>query len=359
MTPELEKLNKGNFILPVMAKIAKKHNIPFVLNDTYSGKCAMIKFPNHNFIIWDIPFNINPSGSIKVCMNKDICSSFLARNGFSVPKSENYTRTSKEKNEDLYMPMMDFFINAKNNGFNYPLIIKPATLSQGIGIVKVNNEKEASEALKISLNNKAKTFIIQEYVKGNDYRIVVLGGKILQAYKRVPFHIVGNGKNTIKELIQNKIDSFIKQERDKKVDINDERILNSVKEKGYLMNDILKEGEILKLQDISNLSLGGTSIDCSETISPYFQDIAINVAKTLNLDMCGIDIIAKDIENPNSRDYNILEVNSAPGLDNYLYPNKEEQEKYVEYLYEQVFFFLMNKDKLLKEKDNNKVITRR
>lgn len=357
MNEELTKLNKGKYVLPVMEKIAQKYNIPFILNDTYTGKCAMIKFPNKPFIIWDLPFNINYSGSVKICMNKDICSSFLQRNGFLVPKSENYTRRSKEKNIDLYEPIMQFIENLEDNGFNYPLIIKPATLSQGKGISKIYNKEEAEEIVKSTLSDKEleknKTFIIQEFAKGNDYRIVVLGDKILQAYKRVPFHIIGDGNSTIEKLIDDKINSFIAAQRDKKVDKNDERILNNIKEAGYNFSDVLEVGKVLKLHNIANLSLGGTSVDCSKTISDYYSKMAIGVARTLNLDMCGIDIIAEDIENPENREYKILEVNSAPGLDNYLYEDNEKQEKYVEYLYEQIFVYLMNKKILEKEKQEN------
>jgi D-alanine-D-alanine ligase-like ATP-grasp enzyme len=183
-------------------------------------------------------------------MNKDICSSFLKRSGFNIPKSENYTRRSKEKNIDLYDSIIEFFETAEEKGFKYPLIIKPATLSQGVGIVKIHNKEEAKDVLKSLLMNKklenVKTFIIQEFVIGNDYRIVVLGDKILQAYKRVPFQIVGDGKSTINELIDKKINYFIEADRDKKVDKNDERILTNIEEAGYKMDDILEENKVLR-----------------------------------------------------------------------------------------------------------------
>ena len=326
MQEELARLNKGKFIMPVMEKIAKKHGIPFIINNTYTGRCAIIGFPNRSFAIWDIPFNINYSGSVKICKNKDICTHFLAANGFSVPKSENYTRRTTEKNSDLYKPMMEFFETAEERGFKYPLIVKPATLSQGIGITKIYNKEEAKEALKVTLNSKDRTFIIQEFAKGNDYRVVVLGDKILQAYKRVPFHVIGDGKRTIRELIDTKVQSFIEEDRDKKVDKNDPRIMECIKDAGYEIDDVLEEGKMLKLQNIANLSLGGIAVDCTNTISEYYKKMALSVAKRLNLDMCGIDIICEDLEDEENREYKILEVNSAPGLDNYLYDDKEKQE---------------------------------
>lgn len=339
----LERINKGYFSLPVMTKIADKYGIPYILNDTYSGSCAILMFEKGSFAIWDSPFNINASGSIKICSNKDICTSFLDRIGFSTPKSINYTRETTKKNNSLYEPMLDFFKNVPNNGFKYPLIIKPATLSQGIGVTKVNNYNEASEAIKISLESKSRTFIIQEYIEGNDFRIVVLGNKVIQAYKRVPFHIVGNGINTIKELLESKVKEFIENDRDKKVDKDDERILKCIKDKGYELNSILEQGETLNLQNIANLSLGGTSIDYTDQITPFFKNIAIKVAKALNLDMCGIDIITSSIGDENNCEYKILEVNSAPGLDNYLYSDELKQEKYVESLYEEVVKYIRNK----------------
>ena len=130
--------------------------------------------------------------------------------------------------------------------------------------------------------------------------------------------------------------------------------MECIKDAGYKIDDVLEEGKMLKLQNIANLSLGGIAVDCTNTISDYYKKMALSVAKKLNLDMCGIDIICEDLEDEENRDYKILEVNSAPGLDNYLYDDKEKQEKYVEYLYEQVFFHLMDKCSQEKEKQENR-----
>lgn len=346
----LEKINKGRFSLPIIIKIANKHNIPYLLNNTYSGSCAVLMFEKGNFAVWDTPFNINQVGSIKICSNKDICTSFLERIGFSTPKSINYTRETTKNNDSLYEPMLNLFKNVGKNGFNYPLIIKPSTLSQGIGITKVNNYEEAREAIKISLQSNSRTFVIQEYIEGNDFRIVVLGDKVIQAYKRVPFHIVGDGTHTIEELLDTKVKEFIENDRDKKIDKNDERIIKCIKDKGYKLDSILEENKILNLQNIANLSLGGTSVDYTNEITPFFKNMVVAVAKSLNLDMCGIDIITTSISDPNNKSYKILEVNSAPGLDNYLYDDELEQEKYVEKLYEQVILYVRNK---VNNKENN------
>ena len=293
----MEKVKYGKFALPYIIDIMNKRKISYSLNGTYSGKCVIVQGENKNIIFWDYPFNINTSSSIKVCKNKDICTHFLKINGLSVPNSENFTRLNKQINSDLIPLMYDFITTEKihNKGIEYPFIIKPSTLSQGEGIKKINSLSDALSYFDQINNIDCKTFIIQEFCKGNDYRVVVLGNTILQAYQRVPFHIIGDGTSKIYDLVEKKIEEFKNNDRDKLVDINDSRIWDSVLLKGKTKNDILKPNEKLVLQELANLSLGGTSVDITNKISNYYKEIAIKTAQKLNLDLCGIDIIAEDL----------------------------------------------------------------
>lgn len=334
----------GCYSLPIMIKFAKKYNVKYEINDTYSSKCILLKFDNGNVLLFDYPFNINRSASIKVCTNKDICSGFLTKLGFSVPTSINFTRRSTEKNTDLIPLMNSYLSNLSEHGLSYPLILKPSNLSQGSGIVKINNFEEAQVCFKHLNDYKTRTFILQQFVTGSDYRIVVLNGEVIQAYKRVPFGIIGDGSRSIYELVKEKIEKFADDDRDKPIDITDERIWNSVSKAGFTDQSILPAGKRLPLQDIANLSLGGTSEDYTNTISPYFKQISKDIAKSLGLELCGIDIISGDISDKNNREYYCLEVNSAPGLDNYLYSSPQKQAEYVNSLYEKIFRYLYNKN---------------
>ena len=337
MDKELKMLNEGHFSLPIITKLAKNFGIKYTINNTYTGKCLILEFPQSNVVVWDYPFNINSSASVKVCKNKDICNHFLKSFGFSVPSSINFTRRSSETNEANAKMILDFLLNdLDKSGMKYPLILKPAEMSQGVGVTKISNFEEAKVACSEIVKMKNKTFILQEFCEGNEYRVVVLGNEVIQVYQKLPFSIVGDGKRTIKELIMNRIQNFISQERDKKVDINDSRIWQSVEESGYTSFSVLKSGEKLSLQKIANLSLGGTSVDVLERVSTNFKSKFVNVSKSLGLDFCGIDVIAPDLTASSENNYKIIEVNSAPGLDNYLYDDKSKQEKYVESLYEQI-----------------------
>ena len=339
----MEKTSYGNYALPVIIKLAEKYNVEYLLNDTYTGKCLILMFDKQNVALWDSPFNINHSAAIKVCTNKDICTSFLKRLGYKVPISENFTRRSTEQNSDLIPLMYEFLGNLSSYNIDYPLILKPSNLSQGTGIVKLSNFEDAKKAVQHLNDYKTKTFIIQEFIKGNDFRIVVLNGEVIQAYERVPFSVTGNGVDSVYNLVSKKIMQFEADNRDKPVDINDERLWKCVAGAGLKPTDILEYGKTIKLQDIANLSLGGTSKDCTNTITGYFKNLSANIAKSLGLELCGIDILADSISDPQKTDYRILEVNSAPGLDNYLYSDLKKQDVYVESLYEKIFVYLLNK----------------
>lgn len=326
------------FVLPVLEEIAKEKKVE-IIPDKEEGNFSIFVFENgKRFIAKDYPFNINYAGSISLCTNKSACASFLQEMGFNVPKQKYFVRKSDV--EITISELKKFFSDPIGTlGFEFPMIIKPNSLSQGIGVYKINNSQDGILSAKKIMRLKEKLFILQEYCIGCDYRIVVLGDRVIQAYERIPFHIIGNGCDTIEKLINDKIYLSELSTRDKLIDINDTRIAKCILNQGYTMDSVLKQGEKCWLQDVANLSLGGTTNDLTECISPYYSQLAVDIAKSLNLNLCGIDIIAKDITNEKNIDYTILEVNSAPGLDNYAYDGKE-QEHYVKNLYKMVFDFI-------------------
>ena len=212
-------------------------------------------------------------------------------------------------------------------------------MSHWLGVYKISNEEEGIICAKKIMSLKENLFLLQEYCSGHDFRIVVLGDKVIQAYERVPFQIIGNGYDTIETILKQKVASFQLAGRDKSVDSSDSRIAKNIARQGYTLQSVLDPGVVCRLQDIANLSLGGPTADKTADISSYYQHLAIKIAQSLNLKLCGIDIIAQDITNPDNKDYTILEINSAPGLDNYVYEG-QQQDNYVKRLYSMVFDFL-------------------
>lgn len=334
----VQRPQKRHFVLPVLEEIAQSRDVK-IIPDKEEGNFSIFVFKNgKRFIAKDYPFNINYAGSISLCTNKAACASFLHTMKFRIPKQKYFVKKS-----DIEVTLTELKRHFDNPlellGFEFPMIIKPNALSQGVGVYKISTPKEGLVSAKKIMSLKEKIFLLQEYCPGHDYRIVVLNNSVIQAYERIPFCVIGNGCDTLEQLLEEKIASFEKAGRDKAVDISDSRVTKSIITQGYSLQTILNAGEVCKLQDIANLSLGGTTEDKTENITPYYTQLAVEIAQSLNLKLCGIDIIAKDITDPNNTDYFILEVNSAPGLDNYVYKG-QQQDDYVKKLYSMVFDFL-------------------
>ncbi|MEA5550131.1 cyanophycin synthetase [Anabaena cylindrica UHCC 0172] len=281
--------------------------------------------------------NINGFGSASLAKDKAFSNFFLRQFGYNVPEGQTFfneqicNKLSNPRNID------DGFNYAQKLGF--PLIVKPLNLSQGILVTKIDNQVEYYEvAEKILAKNSG--LIVERFCSGNDYRVVVLDHEIMAAYQRIPLSITGDGKSNILELIHHKQEKFVKDGRRKIIDFNDFRIHQKLQKQNLSFDSIIPQNKIVYLLDNANLSSGGESIDCTETIHPDFQQLSINITKDMGLRLAGVDIITSDITQP-IVDYTLLEVNGSPGLSNYA-ASGEMQAKKVENLYLKVLQALEN-----------------
>ncbi len=309
--------------------------------DAESGMYMVLKLPSGtNYVICNNPFNINTAGSAKLCNNKAGCSAYLKSYGFNVPIERYFV---KAKNTDSREEMNRAIRELRaETGVEFPFIIKPNNLSQGTGVMKIRTPEDIGEYAEMMSALKSGTFLVQEFIEARDYRITVLGGKVIQAYQRIPFRVVGDGVRTVSGLIQDETARFEQYGRDKRVRAEDKRIELNLRERGYAFSDIIPEGVIIPLQDVANLSLGGMSLDVTDQIAPYFEELAGAIAGCLNLVLCGADILAGDITDPKERYYRVIEVNSAPGMDHYAF-EKGTQDAYVKNLYRKIFDYIQTK----------------
>ncbi|WP_195265851.1 MULTISPECIES: cyanophycin synthetase [unclassified Clostridium] len=207
----------------------------------------------------------------------------------------------------------------------YPVVLKPQYGNQGKGVVlNIKNEKELLNVYK-TLKDKFKNLMIEKYYKGNDFRVCVVNYKVVAASRRMPPYVEGNGINTVIELID-KLNQNPERGEDHekyltKIKI-DEEVIKCINEQGKELDDILTSGETIFLRKNANLSTGGEAIDYTDEICEENINLCIRAAKTLNLDICGIDICAEDISKPIYNSGIIMEVNAAPGLRMHLNPSK-------------------------------------
>lgn len=206
----------------------------------------------------------------------------------------------------------------------YPLVIKPINGNHGRGITANINDKESALIAFDAAKNISRSVIVERYITGEDYRILVINYKFVAAAKRTPARVLGDGKSTIQELVD-------AVNKDPKRGFGHEKVLTYIKidemsktilsNKGYTVETILKEGEILNLKDTANLSTGGTSEDVTDVVHPYNIFMAERISKIIGLDICGIDIMTNNISEPLPETKGaVLEVNAAPGFRMHLDP---------------------------------------
>ena len=206
----------------------------------------------------------------------------------------------------------------------FPLVIKPVNGNHGRGITtNINSLDEALIGFK-EAKEVSRLVIVEKYITGEDHRLLVINNKLVAAAKRTPAHVIGDGKSTIQELV----DEVNKDERRgyghekvlTEIDINS-LTLEILKEMDMTTESVPKKGEMVKLKSTANLSTGGTAEDITELIHPYNVFMAERISKIIGLDICGIDIMAEDLTKPlNKSGGAVLEVNAGPGFRMHLQP---------------------------------------
>ena len=214
------------------------------------------------------------------------------------------------------------------NRIGFPVVVKPLDANHGRGVTINLTEDEQIEAAFEEAREKgnSRSILVESYVSGFDHRMLVVDKQLVAVAKRVPGHVVGNGKQTISELIE-EINS------DPRRGIGHEKVLTNLefdkqanrlmKDAGVTADSVLPQGDILYLRSTANLSTGGTAIDMTDVVHPDNKDMAERAIKAVGLDVGGVDFLIDDI----TRSYKdiggaIVEVNAAPGFRMHVAPSE-------------------------------------
>ena len=208
----------------------------------------------------------------------------------------------------------------------FPLVVKPVDGNHGRGItVNIKNYDDALIAFRSAKeSSKSGAIIIEKYIVGDGYRLLVINNKLVAAAVRTPAHVIGDGKSTIQQLI----DEVNKDPRRgyghenvlTQITVND-LTLSIIKANGYTLNSVLEKDKRLLLKDTANLSTGGTAEDVTDIVHPANVFMAERISKIIDLDICGIDVMTTDISKPLEETGGaVLEVNAGPGFRMHLAP---------------------------------------
>jgi cyanophycin synthetase len=208
----------------------------------------------------------------------------------------------------------------------FPLVFKPLNGNHGKGAtINVKTREEAVSAFAYAQKYSHRV-IVERFITGHDFRVLVIDNRMVAAAQRVPAHIVGNGKDTV----QNLIDA---ENSDPRRGYGHENVLTEItidrdtidllEKKGYTLDSVPKENEIVYLKSTANLSTGGTSIDVTDLVHPQNVFMCERIARVIGLDICGIDIMAQNLTEVLTNNGGVvLEVNAAPGFRMHLAPSE-------------------------------------
>lgn len=210
------------------------------------------------------------------------------------------------------------------------IVVKPAVGEQGAGItVDVRTKNELETAINFA-KQVCKDVLLEEMVIGEDLRIIVIDYKVVAAATRKPPTIIGDGKHTILQLIK-------KQSRrrenatggESRIPLDDE-LKRTVHNAGYVIDDILPNGEELQVRKAANLHVGGTIHDVTSELHEDIKEAAIKAAHALQIPVTGLDFIVPSLSRP---EYVIIEANERPGLANH--EPQPTAERFIDFLFPQ------------------------
>lgn len=248
----------------------------------------------------------------ELAANKHAAKALLQAAGLPVPRGD-VVRTPDEA-------------IAAARRIGWPVVIKPLDGNQGRGVTTgLSSEGQMLEAFERAAA-VSRRVIVEQQLPGSDHRLLVVAGELVAVAERVPAHVVGNGRNSIEELI-----GFLNADPRRgagheavltRIRI-DEALLCFLEQSDRTLSDIPDQGARIWLRGAANLSTGGTAIDRTDDIHSDIAAIAIQAAATIGLDVAGIDIMSPDISRSLAETGGgIVEVNAAPGLRMHIAPSE-------------------------------------
>lgn len=248
--------------------------------------------------------------AIKICSNKQLTREMLGKKYISVPKGKVLKSLEYAQ------------IKRSISDLRFPLVIKPLHSTDGNGVIT------GIESLEELLNNldylnkklNYEHIIVEEFISGEVYRAFVIGDKVVGAYRRLPPHVIGDGRKTIKQLLKemNDIREKIPSTYDTRLRINDE-VKRELKKQGHLFQSVPEKDELVRLKTKNNVLSSGDPIDATDDLPEDFKKNLVKAVEAIpGLIQAGVDVIY----NKRTEEYAILKIISKPSIKNHLFPLK-------------------------------------
>jgi cyanophycin synthetase len=256
---------------------------------------------------------IDSTGAIaeSIAQDKELSKTLLDSVGVPVPNGRSVTDL-----EEAWTVMQSL---------NAPVVVKPRDGNQGKGVTVDVDTREELEAAWAAASEISSDIIVERYLSGDDYRLLIVGRKLIAAARRDPPLVIGDGQHSVAELVE-QVNSDPRRGDGHATPLTrirfDAIALARLAAQGMTAESIPERGCRVILRNNANLSTGGTATDVTDEVHPQIAARAIEAAHMVGLDVCGVDVVCRNIAQPlEDQGGGIVEVNAAPGLRMHLAPS--------------------------------------
>src|SRR5881296_3346672 len=266
---------------------------------------------------------------VDIAGDKKLTTTLLAAAGLPVPRSD-MVRSADEAAT----------VAAR---IGYPVVTKPLDGNHGRGVsLDLRNEEDVRRGFERAIQQtRSGIVVVESFIQGNDYRVLVIDGHMVAVAQRVPAHVIGDGEHTVRELVDI-------TNRDSRRGIGHEKVLTRIKvdsaaeelvrRQGFDLDAVPPKETFVKLAATGNMSTGGISIDRTWEADHDNVEIAEEAARVVGLDVAGIDFLTPDISQPvRETGGAIVEVNAAPGFRMHTHPTEGESQYVAKHVIDLLF----------------------
>jgi cyanophycin synthetase len=261
--------------------------------------------------IWTAETDLTGTLAEWIAQDKQVTRQLLADAGVPVPHGRPVTSPA------------DAWAAAEEAG--PPVVVKPRFGNQGKAVATNLASREQVEAAYHAAYAYSSSIVVERHVPGDDYRLLVIGGRLVAAALREPAKVVGDGRSSVSELIA-AVNRDPRRSDDHATSLSliklDATALGVLAEQGLTPESVPAAGATVLIRRNANLSTGGTATDVTDRVHRAVAAVAVEAARVVGLDIAGVDVVCQDVGRPlEEQGGAVVEVNAGPGLRMHLEPS--------------------------------------
>jgi len=274
------------------------------------GSLVQLGWGSRQRRIWAAEVDHTSAVSESIAQDKDLCKRLLLAAGVPVPIGRPVSNA-----DDAW---------AAAQAVGLPVVVKPRDGNQGKGVtVNVATREHLDIAYRAA--DEIGEVMVEKYLPGNDFRLLVVGDRLVAAARRDPPHVIGDGALTVRELV-NKVNADPRRGDGHATSLTkirfDDIAIARLDAQGLKPESVPEKGRRVILRNNANLSTGGTATDVTDDVHPEVAKRAVAAAQMVGLHVCGVDVVCETVLRPlEEQNGGIVEVNAAPGLRMHLSPS--------------------------------------